>query len=109
VIDGKIMRDGVRELRDAIDAAKEASLNTQFAENTNRMSLYKIVDIFLLKKPTLKLPSHDSVLELAERFLQFFTNKISEIRHQLDSQSDHLSPRSEIRPTVSFMTLKDDS
>jgi hypothetical protein len=77
-------------LRDAIDAAKVASLNTQIEENTNRMSLYKIVDTLLLKKPTLKLPSHDSVLELTERFSQFFTNKISEIRHQLESQSDHL-------------------
>jgi hypothetical protein len=49
VIDGQILRDGVQELRDAIDAAKVASLNIQIAENTNRMSLNKIVDTFLLK------------------------------------------------------------
>ncbi|EFX75835.1 hypothetical protein DAPPUDRAFT_249769 [Daphnia pulex] len=71
------------------------------------MSLYKIVDTFLLKKPTLKLPTHDSVLELAERFSQFFTKKIPEIRHQLDSQSDHRSSKPEIRPTVSFMAFKE--
>jgi hypothetical protein len=93
VIDGQILRDGVQELRDAIDAAKVSSLNTQIAENTNRVSLYKIVDTFLLKKPTLKLPSYDSVLEFAEIFSQFFTKDISEIRHQLDSQSHHLSTR----------------
>ncbi|EFX66142.1 hypothetical protein DAPPUDRAFT_263620 [Daphnia pulex] len=107
VIDGQILRDGVQELRDAIDAAKVSSLNTQIAENTNRVSLYKIVDTFLLKKPTLKLPSYDSVLEFAEIFSQFFTKDISEIRHQLDSQSHHLSPRPEIRPRVSFMVFKE--
>jgi hypothetical protein len=58
------------------------SLNTQIAENTDRMSLYKIVNTFLLKKPTLKLPWHNSVLELAKIFSQFSTKKISDIRQQ---------------------------
>lgn len=95
----------VQELRDAIDAAKVTSLNIKISENTDMMSLYKIVDTFLLKKPNLKLLSHDSVVELAERFLQFCTKKISNIRQQLDSQPDHWVPRAEDRLTVSFMTF----
>jgi hypothetical protein len=71
------------------------------------MSLYKVVDNFLLKKPTLKLPSQYSVLGLAERFSQFFTKKISEIRQQLNSQADHWVPRQEARYTVSFMDFKE--
>jgi hypothetical protein len=63
-----------------IDAAKATSLNTQIAEKADRMSLFKIVDTFFLKKPTHKLPPHDSVLELAERFSLFFTKKIYYIR-----------------------------
>jgi hypothetical protein len=63
------------------------------------------VETFLLKKPTLKLPSHNSVLELAERFLQLFTKKISNIWQQLDSKPDHWVPRAEARVTVSLMTF----
>jgi hypothetical protein len=107
VINKLILCGAVQELCDAINAAKVTSLNTQIAKNTDRMSLYKVVDNFLLKKPTLKLPSHDSVLGLAERFSQFFTKKISEIRQQLDSQADHWVPRQEARYTVSFMAFKE--
>ncbi|EFX77783.1 hypothetical protein DAPPUDRAFT_105703 [Daphnia pulex] len=67
VIDGQILRARVQELRDA---------------RLQRISLYKIVDTFFLKKPTLKLSSHNSVLELAKRFSQFSTKKISDIRQQ---------------------------
>jgi hypothetical protein len=98
VIDKLILCVAVQELCDAIDAAKLTSLNTQIAKNTDRMSLYKIEDNYLLKKPTLKLPSHDSVLGLAERFSPFFTKKISEIRQQLEQEA---------RYTASFMAFKE--
>jgi hypothetical protein len=39
VIEGQILRDRRQELRDTIDAAKMASLNTKISENFNSMSL----------------------------------------------------------------------
>ena len=80
MVDEKILRDAAQELRVVIHAAKVTSLKTQIAENSDRMSLYMIVDTFLLKKPIHKLPSHDCVLELAGRFSLLFTKKISDIR-----------------------------
>jgi hypothetical protein len=51
VVDERILRDAAQELRVPIHAAKVTFLKTQIAENSDRMSLYRIVDTFLLKKP----------------------------------------------------------
>lgn len=72
------------QLRLLINEAKTSFLNNKIAENSGKKSIYKIVDSFLLKKPGVKLPRHDSLPDLLDQFSQFFQNKISDIRTSLD-------------------------
>ena len=48
MVDKLILRDGAQELRNAIDAARATSLNTQIAKNADRMflSCAKILSVF---------------------------------------------------------------
>lgn len=64
----QMLSEGVQDLRELIDTAKVTVLNTQIPENSDRMSLFKIVDAFLLNKPSLKLPAHNTLPELLARY-----------------------------------------
>ena len=57
-------------------AAKVDFFNSKITEHTGKKSLFKIVDSFLLKKPALRLPSHDDLPTLFVNFGNFFLKKI---------------------------------
>lgn len=60
-------------------------LQDQITEATGRKYLFNIVDYFLIKKPTLRLPAHDSLPALLDQFGQHFDKKVSDIRACLDA------------------------
>ena len=62
-------------------------LNREITEASGKKSLYRIVDSFLIKKPSLQLPRHKSLSELADRFSDHCRLKISNIRSNLDAAS----------------------
>jgi hypothetical protein len=67
-----------------IHEAKSTFLVSRINANLEKKSLFKVVDSFLIKKPQLALPNHDSLPELAERFSAFFTEKVNNIRVALE-------------------------
>ena len=85
----KDLRDGVNLM---CDKAKESFLNRQITENTGKRSLYKLIDSFLLPKPGLRLPRHDSLQSLVDRFGNYFTEKINTIRANLDAAAPTWTP-----------------
>ena len=79
------MQHALHNLREKICHAKSLFLNSQIVENREKKSLFKLVDSLLLVKPGLRLPNHDSLTELVERFSKFFISKIAIIRADLDT------------------------
>lgn len=90
-IDREIMVDALRSLRDLINQAKFDFLSSKIIDNPGKKSLFQLVDSLLLIKPGLRLPQHDCLLELAERFSHFFISKIKVIRDGLDTYPGHHS------------------
>ncbi len=80
MIEKELLATALSDLRQLISAAKVTFLNNKIADNTGKKSLFKIVDSFLLKKPSLRLPAHNSLEELVETFNHFFIKKIGDIR-----------------------------
>ncbi|EFX78554.1 hypothetical protein DAPPUDRAFT_320379 [Daphnia pulex] len=76
MIDKELLVTALSDLRQLISAAKVTFLNTKIADNTEKKSLLKNVDSFLLKKPGFRLPAHNSPEELVETFNHFFIKKI---------------------------------
>ena len=52
-------------------------------DTADQKSLFKIVDTLMNKPKKSSLPSHDSAKELADRFCDFFSTKISKLREDL--------------------------
>jgi len=65
-----------------------------------KKSLFKMVDSFLLKKPSLRLPAHNSLEELVETFNHFFIKKIGDIRGDLDALGSNWIPEERRNPGV---------
>ena len=84
-IDKELMQRSLHSLREKIYHAKSIFLNSQIVENREKKSLFKLVDSLLLVKPSLRIPNHDSLTELVERFSKFFISKIAIIRADLDT------------------------
>ena len=68
-----------RELKQA----KSQYYHTQLSGTTNQKDVYKITNGLLFGKQEKKLPTHDTVDELADRFADYFVNKIVTIRNGL--------------------------
>ncbi len=64
---------------------KKSSCITLITKSASQRSLFKLVDSFFLKKPSLRLPDHDSLPSLMEWFSIYFDAKISTIRSVLDA------------------------
>ena len=95
------MHDELRNLHEMINLAKRSFLESQILDaGGKKTSLFKLVDSLLLVKPGLRLPAHDSLTELVEKFSHFFVSKINTIRRTLTllletgnrSHSNPLSP-----------------
>ncbi|XP_072051779.1 uncharacterized protein [Amphiura filiformis] len=54
-------------------------------------SMFRTINDILQKKKPTKLPDHDSVTELADRFATYFTTKIQEIRDNLNCDNGETS------------------
>ena len=74
----ELLATALSDLRQLISAAKVTFLNNKIADNTGKKSPFKIVDFFLLKKPSLRLPAHNSLKELVETFNNFFIKKVGD-------------------------------
>ena len=83
-IDREIVRNLLKEKRHLLKKEKSSFLNENIAEAEGKKSLFNIVDSFLLKKPGLKLPRHDSLPDLVSRFSDHFLKKVTDIRASLD-------------------------
>ena len=97
MIDKELLATALSDLRQLISAAKVTFLNNKIANNTLKNSLFKIVPSFLLKKPSLRLPAHNSLEELVETFNHFFIKKIEDIRGDLDALGSNWIPVPEER------------
>jgi hypothetical protein len=86
-VDREIVRNVLKVKRLLLKKEKTSFLNEKIAEAEGKKSLFSIVDSFLLKKPGLKLPQHDSLFKLVERFSDHFIKKVTDIRTSLDSTS----------------------
>jgi hypothetical protein len=86
-VDREIVRNVLKVKRLLLKKEKMSFLNEKIAEAEGKKSPFSIVDSFLLKKPGLKLPQHDSLSEPVERFSNHFLKKVTDIRTSLDSAS----------------------
>lgn len=84
-IDKEILMELMRDQREMITIAKQTFLNTKIAELTDKRSIFKIVDSLLLKKTGIRLPAHDDLPTLLQRFGDFFIGKVNKIRTSLPS------------------------
>jgi hypothetical protein len=85
-----------------IKLAKTSFLEAKILEASGKKtSLFKLLDSLLLVMPGLRLPSHDSLSALVERFSQFFVSKIATIRAILDAVSSSWTPEAH-RPKAAF-------
>jgi hypothetical protein len=84
-VDKHIVRDLNRRKRRLLDREKVVYLNREIAKASEKQSLFKVVDSFLLKKPDSKLPRHGSLQELVGRFSDHFCKKVTDIRSALDA------------------------
>jgi hypothetical protein len=100
MIDKELLATALSDLRQLISAAKVTFLNNKIADNTGKKSLFKIVDSFLLKKPSLRLPAHNSLEELVETFNHFFIKKIVDITRNLDALGSNWIPEERRNPGV---------
>ena len=84
-IDRECLTNAREALKKLIFEKKSSFITQKITESAGKRSLFKLVDSFLLKKPALRLPDHDSLSSLVERFSVYFDTKISTIRSVLDS------------------------
>jgi hypothetical protein len=86
-LDREIVRNVLTVKRRLLKKEKTSFFNEKLADAEGKKLLFSIVDSFLLKKPGLKLPQHDSISGLVERFSYHFLKKATDIRTSLDSIS----------------------
>ena len=75
---------------------RQVYYNSEIKKNEkNQKELFRIVDRLLHRRGEPQLPSHDSAAELANRFATFFTEKIEDIRSDLEQKRSTLSASEE--------------
>jgi exonuclease III len=74
-----------KKVNSLIQHAKEDFYSGKISEAPDQKSLFNIVNTLLHRKPQPTLPDHESPEELANRFGEFFSQKITNIRQRLDS------------------------
>ena len=103
-----------QNVNNLITSSKQKYYNKLISESSNQKNLFKIVDKLSHKKTYPVLPDHTSSEELANRFGEFFNEKIVKIRSKLTSASDsanlasqddeQLSPTSPSPPCLEILT-----
>ena len=91
-IDREIYLAKKRSLHKLIDQAKRDYYAGQVEECAgDQKQLFKLVGGLLHENKEMPLPSHESTEELANRFADFFVEKISKIRQNLESMRESLN------------------
>ena len=85
-------------MNELLVSVKGHHCNETIQQCPDQKSLFKILNQLLLRNVAPKLPEHDSVSELAGRFLHYFESKIGKIRTLLDD----LPPVTTSFPSDSF-------
>ncbi len=88
-------------------AAKSAYYNSLILEVTSQGAAFKIADKLLHATSDPILPKHDSALDLAHDFAQFFSDKVSKIQMSLATTTDLPFPHDPITaepPAISTFT-----
>ena len=84
LVDRQIYCQKKRHVNKLCDQAKKDFYADKISEcGKDQKQLFKVVNSLLHKPTETPLPSHDSEIELANRFAKFFTDKINKIRQQL--------------------------
>ena len=77
-----------------LQKAKYDFYHTKLTESTSQKEIYGIGNDLLFGKTATKLPTHDSVSDLAEAFADYFADKIKAIRngmcHDIKTVEEHL-------------------
>jgi hypothetical protein len=78
----EIFYEAQQHVTNLIESAKRKYYSTKVDEAADQKALFKIVDSLLHRKHEIKLPSYskENPKELADRFSEFFANKIMKIR-----------------------------
>jgi hypothetical protein len=79
------VRDLNKKKRRLLDREKVAYLNREIAKTSEKLSVFKVVDSFLLKKPDSKLSRRRSLQDLVGCFSDHFCKKVTDIRSALDA------------------------
>ena len=89
------------EVNSLMQKAKEDHYSHLVTESSDQKKLFKVVNELTNNKSENPLPEHKSSCELADRFANFFDEKITKIRTTLDSMQPHDSPQAvlELHPT----------
>ena len=83
-IDREIYVDQCRKVDHMIDVARTNYYLNKISENaSDQRRLFKVVEDMTHKKTSPKFPTHESLSELAERFADYFSEKIVKIRSDL--------------------------
>ncbi len=86
VIDRELYMNQCKRVTTKIDEARRKHYNGEILSNSkDQKALFCIVDKLLHQKSEPLLPSHDCPQELANRFADYFSNKILKIRSELES------------------------
>ena len=84
-IDHDIYKEQCKLVSNMIDNARSTHYNEQIITNSSdQKALYQVVDKLMHRKSEPMLPSHDSLEDLANKFADFFADKIVRIRSDLD-------------------------
>jgi hypothetical protein len=68
-----------------LTSAKEDYYSSKVKDCPDQKSLFRVMNTLLNKTPNTSLPDHESSQDLANRFNDFFAEKITRIRQRLDS------------------------
>ncbi len=83
----ELYRDQCNIYQDLLAKAKTSYHSQEISDATERGNLFRVVDKLVKPYSGCSLPSHKDSKELADRFVNFFHQKISSLRERLDSVS----------------------
>ena len=74
--------------------------HTRLCKSSSQKEVYQVADDLIFGGKNTILPSSDSIPELVERFSEYFTSKIQDLRDNLDKQVSVTSAKDSFSPDV---------
>ena len=97
-IDRDIFKSQRQHVNSLICKAKQEYYAERISNAKGHKELYSVCNELLNKQKTSVLPKHDCAKDLADRFINYFTDKITVIRDNLKSESGDSSSHAEYLP-----------